>query len=140
VNANDAILTKVATAQSGSLVEDQAPNAPASASFDLVVEAVSGVVIGNSGEPYTLRISAVDLTAVTPALSPFNLGQAFATPTWTLSGGVGPDYESTQVFAIPVPGGAGGPLSGHIFQDTASLGNHNGQVASIVQSDPFVLI
>ncbi len=62
MNANDAILTKVATAQSGSLVEDQAPNFPASTSFDLVVEAVSGGVIGNSGEPYTLRISAVDLT------------------------------------------------------------------------------
>jgi hypothetical protein len=140
VNANDAALTELATAQSGSLVEDNAPNALRGNSFDLVVEAVAGSVIGDGGQPYTLQISAIDLTAVTPALTPFTLSQAFtAANGWKLSGS-GPDYECTQVFAVPVPGGAGGPLAGHVFQYTASLFNTNGQIISIIQSDPFVLV
>jgi len=140
MNANDAILTGLATAQRGSLVGDQAPNAPASSSFDLVLEAVAGNVIGNSAQPYTLQINAIDLTAVTPALTPFALNQAFdAANNWRLSGS-GPDYECTQVFPIAVPGGPGGPLAGHVFRYTASLVNSNGQVVSILQSDLFVLV
>jgi hypothetical protein len=140
VNANDAALTELATAQSGSQVEDNAPNAPAGSTFDLVVEAVAGSVIGDEGLPYTLQISAIDLTAVTPPLTPFTLSQAFtAANGWKLSGS-GPDYECTQVFPVPVPGGAGGPLAGHVFQYTASLVNTGGQIVSIIQSDPFVLV
>ena len=42
MNANDALLTAVATAQTGSTVPDIAPNAPASASFDLIILAAAG--------------------------------------------------------------------------------------------------
>jgi hypothetical protein len=52
MNANDARLTELTTAPSGSMVEDSAPNAPASGSFDLVLEAVAGSVLGNGGAPY----------------------------------------------------------------------------------------
>jgi hypothetical protein len=141
MNANDAALTELATAHTGSTVEDNAPNAPASASFDLVLEAVAGNAIGNSGMPYTLQISVIDLTAVTQPWPAINLDQAFNAATgWKLSGGVGPDYECTQVFSVPVPGGPGGPLAGHTLEYTASLVSQGAQIVSIIQSDPFVLV
>src|SRR5262249_56108221 len=70
VNANDATLTELATAQSGSMVADNTPNAPAGGSFDLVVGAVAGGALGSSGAPYTLPISAIDLTAVSQPRPP----------------------------------------------------------------------
>ena len=42
MNANDATLTELATAQTGSMVQDDAPNAPASGGFDLIIGAVAG--------------------------------------------------------------------------------------------------
>lgn len=140
MNANDAKLTELITAPSGSMVEDNAPNAPAASGFDLVVEAVAGSAIGNSGAPYTLTISAIDLTAVNQPWPEQTLHQAFDTATgWKLSGS-GPDYECTQTFPITVPGGPGGPLAGHTLQYVASLVSQGGQVVSIIQSDPFVLV
>jgi hypothetical protein len=123
MNANDATLTGLATAQTGSRVTDTAPNAPASAGFDLVLEAVAGSALGSSGAPYTLTISAIDLTAVSQPWPPQTLHQAFdAASGWQLSG-TGPDYECTQTFPIAVPGGGpGGPLAGHTLQCVASLG------------------
>jgi hypothetical protein len=57
VNANDATLTGLVTAQTGSRVADTTPNAPANPGFDLVMQAVAGSALGSSGAPYTLRIS-----------------------------------------------------------------------------------
>ena len=108
MNANDAMLTALATAQTGSTVADAAPNAPASASFDLVLEAVAGSALGSSGTPYTLTISAIDLTAVSQGWPTRTLHQAFdAACGWELSG-AGPDYRCTQTVPVPVPGGVPG--------------------------------
>jgi hypothetical protein len=85
MNANDATLTELATAQSGSMVEDKASNAPASGSFDLVVEAVAGSAVGNSGAPYTLTISAIDLTAVNQG-SPMQAGSSTKSAIWQQTG------------------------------------------------------
>ena len=140
MNANDATLTELATAQSGSMVEDNAPNAPASGSFDLVVEAVAGSAVGNSGAPYTLTISAIDLTAVNQGLPTQTLHQAFdAASGWKLSG-AGPDYETTQTIRTTVPGGPGGPLAGHTLQFVASLISQGAQIVTIRHSDPFILV
>jgi hypothetical protein len=140
MNANDAMVTALATTQTGSMVADTAPNAPASASFDLVLEAVAGSALGSSGTPYTLTISAVDLTAVTQGWPTQTLHQAFdAANGWELSG-AGPDYQCTQTVAVPVPGGPGGPLAGHTLQCVASLVSQGAQIVSISQSDPFVLV
>ena len=65
MNAHDATLTSLSTAHTGSMVKDTAPNAPAADTFDLVLGAVAGSALGSSGTPYTLTISAIDLTAVT---------------------------------------------------------------------------
>jgi hypothetical protein len=87
MNANDAMLTALATAQRGSTVADTAPNAPANPSFDLVLEAAAGSALGSSGTPYTLTISAIDLTAVTQGWPTQTLHQAFdAANGWAISG------------------------------------------------------
>jgi hypothetical protein len=141
VNANDATLTELATAQSGSMVNDDAPNAPAGGGFDLIIGAVAGSALGSSGAPYTLTISAIDLTAVTQGWPTRTLHQAFDSANgWTLSG-TGPHYQCTQTFAVPVPGGVpGGPLAGHTLQCVASLVTQDAQIATIIHSNPFVLV
>jgi len=134
------MVTALATAHTGSMVADTAPNAPAAASFNLVLEAVAGSALGNSGAPYTLTISAVDLTAVTQGWPTQTLHQAFdAANGWELRG-AGPDYQCTQTVAVPVPGGPGGPLAGHTLQCVASLVSQGALIVSIAQSDPFVLV
>ena len=91
MNANDATLTQLATAQSGSTVADDAPNAPASGGFDLILEAVAGSALGSSGAPYTLTVSAIDLTTVTQPWPPQILHQAFdAASLWHGQAGLGP--------------------------------------------------
>ena len=141
MNANDVMLTAVATAQTGSTIPDIAPNAPASASFDLIIRAAAGSALGSSGAPYTLTISAIDLTVVSQGWPTQTLHQAFdAAHGWELSG-AGPDYRCTQTVAVPVPGGGpGGPLAGHALQCVASLVSQGAQIASIIHSDPFVLV
>jgi hypothetical protein len=140
MHANDAAVTQLTTAHTGSTVQDNAPNAPADASFDLVVEAVAGGALGNSGAPYTLVISAIDLTTVSQPWPPRVLRQAFgAAAGWRLSG-AGPYYMCSQIFPIAVPGGPGGPLAGHTLQAAASLISQGAQIVSIIQGDPFVLV
>ena len=141
MNANDAMLTALATAQRGSMVADTAPNAPAAASFDLILRAVAGSALGSSGARYALTISAVDLTAVSQGWPTQTLHQAFdAASGWKLSG-TGPGYQCTQTFPIAVPGGGpGGPLAGHTLQCVASLISRGAQIVSIIHSDPFVLV
>jgi hypothetical protein len=141
VNANDATLTGLATAQTGSKVADTTPNAPANPGFDLVLEAVAGSALGSSGAPYTLTISVIDLTTVSQPWPPQALHQAFdAASGWQLSG-TGPDYQCTQTFPITVPGGGpGGPVAGHTLQCVASLVSQGAQIASIIHSPPFVLL
>jgi|SRR6185312_14144009 hypothetical protein len=141
MNANDATFTELTTAHTGSTVEDNAPNAPADASFDLVIEAVAGTAVGNSGAPYTLTVSAIDLTAVGQPWPPQVLTQAFNPAAgWKLSG-AGPDYRYTHTIPIAVPGGGpGGPLAGHTLRCVASLVSQGAQIVSIIQGDPFVLV
>ena len=141
MNANDATLTALSTAHTGSMVNDAAPNAPAAGTFDLVLDAVAGSAVGSSGALYTLTISAIDLTAVTQGWPIQTLHQAFdAANGWTLNG-TGPDYQCTQTVTVPVPGGGpGGPLAGHTLQCVASLVSQGAQIASIINSAPFVLV
>jgi hypothetical protein len=141
MNANDATLTALATAQTGSTVADTAPNAPANPGFDLILHAVAGSGLGSSGAPYTLTISAIDLTTLTQPWPTRTLHQAFdPAHGWALSGN-GPHYQCTQTFPITLPGNApGGPLAGHTLQYVATLVSLGAQIATILQSNPFVLV
>jgi hypothetical protein len=137
VNANDATLTELATAQTGSMVNDDAPNAPAGGGFDLILGAVAGSALGSSGAPYTLTISAIDLTAASQPWPPQILHQAFdAASGWKLSG-TGPDYACTQTIPHTTPGG---PLAGHALRFVATLVSPGAQIVAIGQGDPFVLV
>jgi len=77
VNANDATLTRLATARTGSTAGHPAPNAPAASSFDLILQAAAGSALGGSGTPYTMTISAIDLTSVTQGWPTLTLHQSF---------------------------------------------------------------
>ena len=74
MNANDATLTELATAQTGSMVHDDAPNAPAGGGFDLIVAAAAGSALGS---PAALTISAIGLTTVSQPWPPQILHPAF---------------------------------------------------------------
>jgi len=140
VNANDATLTALTTAQPGSTVSDPAPNAPANPGFDLVLHATAGSAQGSCGARYTLTISAIDLTTATQPWPARTCQQAFDTGHgWKLSG-PGPDYRCTQTFPVTIPGGAGGPLVGHVLQYVASLVSHGAQIVAIIRSHPLVLV
>jgi hypothetical protein len=140
VNANDATLTALTTAQTGSTVADTAPNAPANPGFDLILGAAAGSALGSCGARYTLTISAIDLTTATPAWPAQACQQAFdAGHGWALSG-TGPDHQCHQTFPVSVPGGVGGPLAGHVLQYIACLVSPGAQIVSIIQSHPFVLV
>ena len=143
MNANDAQLIEVLTAQHGSTVEDNAPNAPApgqaaAASFDVVVEGNAGNVIGNSAAPYTLTVTAMDLTTMTAAanLNPVIPAQSFSAPQWIKNGP--DDYDTQQSFTVNVP--SPNPYAGHVLQYVASLVSVNDQVVSILQSQLFTLV
>ena len=140
MNANDATLTALTTAQTGSTVADTAPNAPANPGFDLILGAAAGSALGSCGAPYTLTISATDLTTATQAWPAQACPQAFNPGHgWALSG-TGPDYHCHQTFPVIIPGGVGGPLAGHVLQYVASLISHGAQIVSIIQGHPFVLV
>lgn len=140
MNANDATPTALTTTQTGNGAASNAPNAPAAASFDLVLTAVAGSPLGSCGAPYTLTISAIDLTSVSQGCPTRTLHQSFDAASGWKPSGTGPGYLCAQTFPIPVPVVAGGPLAGHILQCAASLISRGAQIVSIIHSDPFVLV
>lgn len=141
MNAHHATLTRLATAHTGSTAEVTAPNAPAAGAFDLIVQATAGSVLGKSGGPYTLSISAIDLTAVTQGWPTQILHQAFDAANGWEPSGTGPGYQCTQTVPVPVPGGGpGGPLACDTLQCVASLISRDAQIVTIIHSNPFVLI
>jgi len=141
VNANDATLTGLATDHTGSTAGHAAPNAPAANSFDLILQAAAGNALGNSGTPYTLTISAIDLTAVTQGWPTLTLHQSFDAASGWKPCGTGPGFQYTQTFPVPVPGGGpGGPLAGHTLQCVATLISRGAWIVSIIHSKLFVLV
>ena len=141
--ANDGALTRLITVHHGGTVEDPAPNQPqpanpAEANFDLHLEGVAGNVLGGSGSPYTLTITAFDVTRGAAAPTTMNAGggQHFTAPTWAAFGAPTIEFVTNQTFTIPVPGG----VSGHVFIYTASLVSGDLEEAWLISSNPFVLV
>jgi hypothetical protein len=142
-NINDAEITDIYVSQTKSAgVQDDAPNAPIGGSnspgteFDVTLEMVAGTALDTA--QYTLTVSCADLTTtesasdlvpVFPPTAPSTVG---ASP-WVPQGSFF-TYSSNET--VNVPAGAGG---GQVYQYTASLISANGEVASVKQSDPFVL-
>ena len=139
MNANDAALTGLTTARTGSTVAGPAPNAPAGPGFDPVLAAAAGSALGSCGARYTLTTSAIDLTTARQARPAQAHRQAFDAASGWEPSGPGPDHQCIQTFPVTIPGGAGGPRAGHVLQHVASPVGQGAQIASIIRSHPFVL-
>jgi hypothetical protein len=143
MNDNDARLTRVYTALTGSAVEEDIPNQPdtgepADADFDLFIEAAAGNNVGSSATPYTLTITGVNVTkqVVVPTLTSVN-NQAFnAGNGWVTSGD---DFVKTQniTFNLPLPAPS---APNDLYRFYVSMVTPNFQVASIAESNIFMLV
>jgi hypothetical protein len=145
MNPNDAKITSLYVSEPGvvSDIEDDAPNAnaPAGSTFRVTLEMVAGLAV--SGQVYHLKTTCSDLTDTTNALPqapvglPLNTpggGAPFGAPPWIPDGS---RYVFNQSVVVPPP-----PLAkrGHVYRYTASLFTTNGDIVSIKESDPFVLL
>jgi hypothetical protein len=142
-NINDAEITGIYVSQQGSPgVQDDAPNAPVGSTtpgtaFDVTLEMVAGSAL--LSEAYTLNVSCADLTATTgasglvPVFPPSPSPSTVEAPPWKPAGSY---FTCSDTQTVNIPAGSGG---GQVYQYTASLITANGEVASIKQSDPFVL-
>jgi len=136
MNFNDAEITSLYVSENG--IQDDAPNATSGGAFNVVLEMVAGA--GLTG-PYTVATTCSDLTLTAPAPAvltpaPLNGTGNFGTGTgWTGAGPLANVY-SQSVSVGPEPSAD----KGHVYQYTATLFTTNGQIVSIKQSDPFVLL
>ncbi len=143
-NVNDAEITGLYVSQSQSPgVQDDAPNAPGASTvigttFEVTLEMVAGSDLNTAA--YTLTVSCANLTkwtsasALVPAFPPTTPPPATVGASPWKAENVYFVYSDNQ--PVTIPAGFGG---GQVYQYTASLITTNGEVASIKQSDPFVL-
>ena len=138
-NVNDAEITNIYVSQTNpGGVQDDAPNAPLTnptpaPAFDVTLEMVAGNALNT--QAYTLTVSCSNVTQtqnagpLVPVFPPATIGP----PPWKPAG---PYFTYSQSETVNIPAGFGG---GQVYQYTASLITANGEVASIKQSDLFVL-
>ena len=136
-NFNDAKITSLYVSEDGAVkdIEDEAPNSPAGGKFRVTLEMVAGEgVLGD----YHLITSCTDVTDTAPAPTlkpgaPLNATSAhFQQAPWTHDG-LHWVFNRSVTLAPPA-------LKGHVYRYTAALHNTNGQIVSIKQSDPFILL
>jgi hypothetical protein len=139
-NFNDAKITSLYVNAVGAAIDiqDDAPNAATPGGpFDVTLEMVAGN--GLLTGAYTVTTTCTDLTATQAAPASLVPGGHLNSATDTFGeAGVWKPVPPYQTFnqSVQVTGGT----AGHVYQYTASLFNANGQVASIMQSEPFILL
>ena len=134
--SNSAELTRLITVETGQTVQNNEPNSDGPVNtYDLLLEAVAGDPLGNSGAGYTLRIDCTDQNdaARNNDLSLAPQIQAFDNTRWTK---VGDDFVSEQRFPITVLAG----VEGHVFRYVATMVSDNDDVISFIESNQFVLV
>ena len=147
MNANDARLSRLFTAETGSKVPDDTPNASLGApqtTFDLVLEGEAGNNVGGTGAPYTLTITCFDWSTgnlADPAMNPTIPAQTFdgngAAVLWKKSG---TNFLTQQVFRIPAAGALPAGVKGHLFTYTVSLVTQDFNIVSTAQSNLFLIV
>jgi hypothetical protein len=147
LNANDARIVRLFTAQVDGTVEDNTPNAKAAVGdrFDLVLQAEVGAVLGDSGANYTLSFAAINDDMVTRQVSLNPPGNPFkeewsAAFGWVRSGNdfvkTGPgEADGIMRYRIAIPPGLTGA-----FHYNVRMVSDNFQVVSFAQSNPFLLV
>jgi hypothetical protein len=132
-NANNAKLVRIATRALGSHIVTTTPLASGISAFEVVVEASAGSVLGASAQPYSLAISALDLTTGTNPHSAANnfsqqrLERFDAAHGW-------PNKAATFTITL----NALMAVQGHLFRYYATLTSPN-QIVSFVESPLFLL-
>ncbi len=132
-NANTAKLVRIATAP---LASDISSNTPLNAlydQFDVIVEGKAGRVLAASGQPYSLRISALDLTTGT---NPDSAANNFSQQRMEQFDDAHGWPEKVATFTITL----NDPLAvqAHLFRYYAILISFN-QIISFVESSLFLL-
>jgi hypothetical protein len=140
MNFNDAQITSLYVSEDGSVagVQDDAPNSPLGKKFRVTLEMVAGGGVAGS---YDLITTCSDVTETAPAAAlnpggPLNGPGTFGSPEWKANTGIGPaDQVFNHSAVIPPP-----KVPGHVYRYTAALRSGNGQIVSILESDPFILL
>jgi hypothetical protein len=132
-NSNTAKLVRVTTRALGGDLQSDLPLSAARNQFNVMVEGRSGCVLGASGQPYGLRISALDLTTgANPHSAENNFGQERmerfdAAHGWP---------EKVATFTITLNDLLA--VQGHLLRYYAILTSAN-QIVSFVESPLFLL-
>jgi hypothetical protein len=147
MNANDARIVRLFTAQVDGTVEDNTPNANSGdpGHLDLILQAEVGMVLGNSGANYTLTFAAINDDLVTRQVSLNPPGNPFK-EEWSPDHGwirSGNDFVKTgqgeadgiMRYRIAIAPGLSGA-----FHYNVRLVSVNFQVVSFAQSNPFLLL
>jgi len=151
--ANDAEIVRVYTRAFNGGIEDRAPDLTVGGNrFEVIVEAAAGSTRDNDGSPYTVSITALDITAgqsaavLAPPMNPPTLSQTFRTnsaslppvPPGASNISAWPGYE--EKFVISLTAAEAALVVGHVFQYTAVLQATGDPIISITQSPPFTLV
>jgi hypothetical protein len=140
-NFNDAKITSLYVSERGAIkdIEDNAPNSPGGGKFRVTLEMVAGGAVAGQ---YHLHTTCSDLTetqhAVTldpPVGSPLNPAPgtaSFEHPPWKHDG---MHWVFNESVTIDPPN-----HKGHVYRYTAALHSDNGQVVSMRESEPFILL
>jgi hypothetical protein len=134
-NPNDVDLIRIFTQRNANGVEDLTPITPGGNTFFVTVEGEAGAVLGQSSQPYTLRISALDLDdGANPNSAQNNFTQ--------LEGG-NPAFDAAHgwpnkrvTFTVTLNDVAA--VNGRTLVYRARLLSQN-QIVSIVESKDFIL-
>ena len=142
MNANDARLVRLYTAETGSKIADDNPNTSLGApqdTFDLVLEEEAGNNIAGTGAPYTLTITCFDWS--TGTLADADMKATITAQTFDGDGTLwqrsGTNFVTQQVFRIPAAGVLPGTVRGHLFTYTVSLVTADFNIVSTAQSNLF---
>lgn len=135
-NFNDAKITSLYVSEPGSVndIQDDAPNAPSGGKFRVNLEMVAGAgVLG----AYDLVTTCTDVTDAAAAPeqnpgSPLNGSGTFTSGPWKAEGA---HWVFNESVILPPPS-----VTGHVYRCTAVLRSSNGQIVSIKQSEPFILL
>ncbi len=151
MNANDAKLVSVYTREANGGIANFSPRVSGakegeSVSFEMVIEAQAGYVLGSSGAPYLLTLVAFDITSGHNAYpsSAFNFSviENYNNNTGLIS--QWPTYKS--VFTVTLNHAQADALVGHILQYTVSLispppgSGSPANAISFLRSEPFILV
>jgi hypothetical protein len=132
-NANNARLVRIAVRSWGSSIDSATPLMDGDGRFQVVVEGKAGTVLGASSQPYSLEISAFDITA---AINPHSAVNDFtqrrteqfnATHGWP---------HKVAIFTVTVNDLQS--VQGHLLRYYAILLSAN-QIVSFVESPLFLL-